>query len=380
MAEKRDYYDVLGINKASTQAEIKSAYRKLAKKLHPDNKETGDAEKFKEATEAYSVLSDESKKQTYDQFGHSAFDQSAGGQNPFSGTGFEGFNFGGGFGDLNDLFAQMFGQSFGGRTSQNPNGPRHGENSFMRIKINFMDSVLGRKFTIPLTTEQTCKDCGGNGAKNGTELENCSHCGGKGRVLQQQRSIFGVFQSETVCPYCNGTGKKIKVTCPTCNGKGFTKNTEKVDLNIPAGIQSGQEVYVRGKGGRGINGGQNGDLIIEIIVEPHKTFERSGNDIHINTQIDFIDLCLGTEITVPTIYGEVELKIPAGTQPNQILKLKDKGVKSVRSKNYGDQFVHIEAKTPTNLSKDQKTMLENFRSLSKKDETPFGKFKKSFRK
>lgn len=382
MAEKRDYYEVLGVSKSATQDEIKSAYRKLAKKYHPDNKETGDAEKFKEASEAYSVLGDENKRKTYDQFGHAAFDQNAGGANPFNGSGFEGFNFNGGdFSDLNDILNSMFGGfgGFGSRSRNSYSGPIKGGDTLLRIRIKFMDAVKGTKLTIPLNYEETCEHCHGNGAKNGTALDTCPDCKGRGRIITQQRTIFGMMQSESACPRCHGTGKIIRESCPECAGKGYKKVKKDIEVSIPQGINDGQRIRVSGKGERGINGGANGDLYIEVVVQKHDSFVRDGNDIYLTVPVDFYDCCLGTEISVPTCYGDEKLTIPAGTQPGAILKIKGKGVKDVRSDRYGDQFVNIEVKIPTKLSREQKKLLENYKETTNKDDNFFTKFKKTFK-
>lgn len=385
MAAKRDYYEVLGVNKSASQDEIKKAYRQLAKKYHPDNKETGDAEKFKECSEAFSVLGDANKRKTYDQFGSAAFDQNAGGSNPFSGSGFEGFNFNGGsFDDLNDILSKMFGGFGGGfsssRSSYSQGGSIRGDDTLMRIKINFMDAVNGKTVTIPLTYDEKCSSCNGTGALNGTEFTTCSKCGGSGRVVTQQRTIFGVMQSESACPNCGGTGKIIKTKCPNCGGKGYTTVKKDIDVKIPAGIQSGQQVRLAGKGGRGLNGGENGDLYIEVIVAKHDYFTREGNDIHIEIPLDFVDACLGTTVSVPTVYGDADLKIPAGTQPNAILSIKGKGVKDLRGNGYGDEYVHVNIKTPTYLNKEQKKALEDFKKASKSGDNLFDKFKRAFKK
>ena len=383
---KRDYYEILGVSKSATQDEIKKAYRKLAKQYHPDNKETGDAEKFKECSEAFSVLSDPQKRSTYDQFGHAAFDQTSGGANPFSGSGFEGFNFNGGsFDDLNDILNKMFGGfggGFGGFSSSRSSrsgGPQRGDDTMMRIKINFMDAINGKTVTIPLTYDEKCSSCGGTGALNGTEYTTCPTCKGRGRVLTQQRSIFGIIQQESVCPDCHGSGKKIKTPCPNCDGKGYNRVKKEIEVKIPAGIQSGQQIRVQGKGERGLNGGNNGDLYIEVVVAKHEFFIRDGNDIHIDVPLDFIDACLGTTISVPTVYGEAELKINPGTQPNDILTLKGKGVKDLRGNGYGNEYVHIILKTPTYLNKDQKKALEDFKRATKQGDTFFDKFKRAFK-
>ena len=386
MAAKRDYYEVLGVSKTATQDEIKSAYRKLAKKYHPDNKETGDAEKFKEASEAFSVLGDEQKRKTYDQFGQAAFDQNAGGANPFRGSGFEGFNFGNGdFGDLNDILNSMFGGfGFGGSRSSSrrtsSRGPIRGDDTLMRVRISFMQAVEGTKITLPLSYEETCSHCHGTGAKNGEAYSTCPDCNGRGVIITQQRTIFGMMQSESSCPRCHGTGKIIREVCPDCNGKGYNKVKKDVDINIPKGINNGQKIRVAGKGERGINGGENGDLYVEIVVQNHPQFVRDGNDIHLTVPIDFVDACLGTKIVVPTVYGDCELEVPSGTQPNAVLRLKGKGVKDVRQEKYGDEFINMDIKTPTKLSKEQKELLLRFKAASGSGESLFDKFKKAFKK
>ena len=384
---KRDYYEVLGVDKTASQDDIKKAYRKLAKMYHPDNKETGDAEKFKECTEAFSVLNDPQKRKTYDQFGQAAFDQTAGGANPFSGSGFEGFNFNGGsFDDLNDILNKMFGGfggGFGGgftSSRRSSSGPRRGDDTMMRVKINFMDAINGKTITLPLTYDEKCTSCNGTGALHGTDYTVCPTCKGKGHVLTQQRSIFGIIQQESVCPDCGGTGKKIKNICPDCGGKGYKRVKKDIDIKIPAGIQSGQQIRVQGKGERGMNGGDNGDLYIEVIVAKHDFFTRDGNDIHINIPLDFVDACLGCTITVPTVYGDSEVKIPAGTQPNDIITLRGKGVKDLRGNGYGNEYVHVNLKTPTYLNKDQKKALEDFKKATSQGDTFFDKFKRAFKK
>lgn len=385
MATKRDYYEVLGLSKNASQDDIKKAYRQLAKKYHPDNKETGDAEKFKECTEAYTVLSDENKKSKYDQFGHAAFDTSSGGSNPFAGSGFEGFNFNGGdFGDLNDILSSMFGFNFGfggkSRSSSRGNHVSRGEDTLMRIKISFVDAALGTTISLPISYEESCPHCNGTGAKNGAAFATCSECGGSGVVLTQQRTIFGIMQSQTTCPHCGGSGKIIRESCPHCNSKGYVKTKKTIEVKIPAGINNGQQIRVQGKGGRGLNGGPNGDLYLEVLVSSHQYFERDRNDIHLTIPVDFVDACLGCELTVPTLYGDVTMKVPAGTQFSQVFKLKNKGVKDIRSSIYGDQYVHLNIKTPTELNKEQKELLIRFKEASKYKESWFDKFKRNFKK
>ncbi len=367
MAEKRDYYEVLGITKGASDDEIKKAYRKMAKKYHPDvNKDPGAEEKFKEVNEAYEVLSDPQKKATYDQFGHAGMD----------GASFGGGGFGaGGFGGFEDIFGSFFGGGFGGqRRAQS--GPRKGNDRFMQMRIDFMDAIFGKTETVTLEVDEQCSECLGSGAKSKSDIETCSTCHGTGRVVTQQRTAFGVFQNESVCPDCHGTGKKIKNKCPKCNGKGYEHKRVKLDIKIPAGIQSGQQVRVPNKGERGINGGPNGDLYIEIIVARHKNFVREGNDIRISIPISVVDATLGCEVDVPTVYGDVSLKIPAGTQHGTQMRLKGKGVKSQRGQ--GDQYVEVRLEVPTKLSRDEKELYEKLRKANQ-SESVFEKFKKAFK-
>ncbi len=374
MANKRDFYEVLGLKKSASKDEIKSAYRKLAKKYHPDiNKEKDAEEKFKEIQEAYDILYDDQKRQTYDQFGHAAFEQ--GGGNGFGGGGFQGQ----GFGDINldDIFSSFFGGG-SSRRSRNPSGPIRGEDTLMRVKINFMDAILGKKITISVTYDEKCDRCNGTGADSPSDLETCPNCHGSGVVKTQRRTFIGVMESQDVCPTCGGKGKIVKKPCSKCGGKGYNRVKKDVEVNIPAGINNGQQIRISGKGSRGSNGGENGDLYLEIIVANHKHFKRNGDDIHIEVPITFIDASLGCKIDVPTVYGEVEVNVPSGTQPQQILKLKGKGVKNMRDGKFGDQYIHLDIRTPESLSKEQKSLLENFKTSIK--ESLFDKFKKAFKK
>ena len=375
MADKRDYYEVLGVNKSASKDEIKSAYRKLAKKYHPDNKETGDEAKFKEIQEAYDILYDDQKRSAYDQFGHAAFDQAGGnpGANPFQGGGF------GGFGDLGDIFSQFFGG--GGRQRANPNAPRRGNDVVKRVKIDFMDAINGRDIEIPIEVDEPCPTCGGTGAKSPSDVQTCSQCQGRGYVSVKRQSLFGAITSQETCPTCGGTGKIIREKCKDCNGKGYIHKKKNIKVHIPAGIKEGQQIISRGNGERGYNGGQNGDLYIEILVKEHQFFKREGNDIELDIPLDFADACLGTKIDVPTVYGDMTLTIPAGSQPNQILRMKGCGVKDLRSGKPGDQYVRLNIKVPTSLSKKQKELLDQFKEeTGKKNENLFDKFKKMFKK
>ena len=378
MADKRDYYEVLGLSKGASEDDIKKAYRKLAKKYHPDINKAPDAEaKFKEINEAYEVLSDSQKKAAYDQFGFAGMD----GAN-FNGQGFGGFG-GMNMDDLGDIFSSFMGGmgggfsgfGFGGRGSRRT-GPMKGDNRYMSMDIDFLDAIHGVDKTININVDKKCSHCDGTGAESKSDIETCPTCHGSGVSTRQARTPFGVIQQQGVCPDCNGTGKKIKKKCPHCNGTGYNNVKEQVEVNIPAGISSGQQVRIQGYGERGENGGPNGDLYIEIRVRPHKYFIREGNDIYIKVPITSVEATLGTKIDVPTAYGDVELTIPAGTQPNSKLRLKGYGVKELRSNSKGDQYVEVEVSIPKKLSKEEKELYEK---LSQKKENIFDKFKKNFK-
>ena len=376
MATKRDFYDVLGISKSASKDDIKASYRKLAKQYHPDLNKAPDAEKkFKEVQEAYDILFDEQKRAAYDQFGHAAFDQQGGGGNPFQGGGFGGFS---GFQDvdLGDVFGSFFGG--GQRRSRQPSGPQRGADTQMRLRIDFMDAINGKKLTIPIQYDESCLTCAGSGARSSSDLETCRQCNGSGRQRVRQRTILGMMETEAVCDNCQGRGKKIKATCATCQGKGYNRTKTDIEVNIPAGINTGQQIRISGKGERGDLGGPNGDLYLDISINKHPHFNREGNDIHLEIPISFVDATLGVTLDIPTVYGDVSLMIPAGTQPDKVLKVKGKGVKDLRGQAPGDQYIHLKIETPTNLSKKQKDLLESFRS-DEQQETSFKKFKKFFR-
>lgn len=376
---KRDFYEVLGLSKGASKDEIKSSYRKLAKKYHPDiNKEPGAEEKFKEVQEAYDVLYDDKKRQMYDQFGMAAFEQGAstgGNGNPFQNGGFSSQGFGDV--DLGDIFSSFFGG--GSRQRKQSFGPQRGDDTLQRIRIPFMDAILGKKVLVPVEYDEKCSKCGGTGAKSPEFIKTCSHCGGKGYIRTQQRTLFGVMEGQQVCPTCGGTGKIISEKCPECGGKGHKHIKRDMEVNIPAGINAGQQIVVRGKGEVGKNGGENGDLYLEIVIIPHAFFKRDGNDIHLNVPISFIDAILGKKIDVPTVYGTVETTIPAGTQPNQIIRLKGRGIKDMRRGTPGDEYIHVIVKTPTKISKEQKELLEKYQEKESKSDSLFEKFKNSFR-
>ena len=369
MATQRDYYEILELSKGASEAEIKKAYRKLAKKFHPDvSKEKDAADKFKEVQEAYDVLSDPQKKSSYDQFGH---------------AGMDGANFGGGFSGFgasgfDDIFSSFFGGMGGSTARRNNTAPHQGENRFMQMRVSFMDAIYGKTEDITLDVDEQCTECLGSGAKSKSDIEVCPTCKGSGRVLSQQRTPFGVFQSESVCPTCRGSGKHIKTVCPKCHGNGYERKRITVEVKIPAGIQTGQQLRVSGKGERGTNGGPNGDLYIEILVTKHEHFIRDGKDISIYVPISALDATLGCKIDVPTVYGEVELKIPSGTQHNQKFRLRGKGVKSDRTN--GDQYVIVEIKIPKSISKDEQEMYQKLKEIEKtQKKSVFDRFKEAFK-
>lgn len=375
MATKRDYYEVLGVSKTASADEIKKAYRQLAKKYHPDiNKEEGAEQKFKEVQEAYDVLSDETKRKTYDQFGHAAFD-------PNSGAGPGGF---GGFGDafndvdLGDIFSSFFGG--GGRRRSQQSGPRRGDDSFLRVRISFMDAVKGKVVEVPVEYDEACAHCHGTGAQSPSDVEVCKTCNGTGRVKQRSQTFFGTVEQVVSCPECHGTGKHVKVKCTSCSGSGYKHVKSKIEVKIPAGINTGQQIRINGKGGRGSDGGENGDLYLEILVDKHDTFQRDGNDIHITIPIFVTDAILGTILTVPTVNGEADLKVPEGMQVDTVLRMKGKGVTTARG-NVGDQYVHLEVKIPTKLTDEQRELLKKFDELEQAKPTKssfFNRFKKKF--
>ena len=377
MADKKDLYETLGVNKSASKDEIKSAYRKLAKKYHPDNHETGNADKFKEVQEAYDILYDDQKRSAYDQFGFAAFEQGAGqpGGNPFEG----GFGFGGDAGvDLGDIFSSIFG---GGRRAQkSKTGPRRGDDAIIRVKVDFMDTITGRDIEIPLTIDEPCAACGGTGAKSPSDIKTCPNCNGQGYVRTARRSLFGMVEQQEECMRCSGRGKIISTPCPSCGGKGYNRVKKNIKVHIIAGINNGQQIRVQGMGERGANGGPNGDLFVEVNVKPHQYFKRDGNDIHLNVPIDFVDAILGTSVDVPTVYGEATLNIPAGTQPGQIFRMKGQGVKDLRSGKPGDQYIHLDIKMPTSLNKEQKELLNKYRDSTKKDDSLLARFKRMFKK
>ena len=358
MAEKRDYYEILGVQKGATQDEIKKAYRKITKENHPDLHPGDKAceERFKEANEAYEILSDEEKRKKYDQFGHAAFDPNAG----FNGAGgFGGFD---GFGGFGDIFGDIFGGfgGFGGGTRANPNAPRKGENLRTNVNISFEEAAFGCKKEVTVIRVESCPDCGGSGCAEGTTPEICPDCGGSGQVRVNQRTPFGMVQSTTTCSRCGGSGKIIHQPCKTCKGKGNVRRQQKIEVNIPAGIDDGQTISKTGAGNAGINGGPNGDLLVSVTVRPHQRFERDGTSVLLEQEISYAQAVLGAEIEVPTIDGKVKLTIPEGTQPGAVFRLKGKGIPYLRGSGRGDQFISVTIKVPKNLSSSQKELLRQF--------------------
>ena len=367
MAQKTDLYQVLGVNKSASKDEIKSAYRKLAKKYHPDNKETGDEKKFKEVQEAYDILYDDQKRAAYDRFGFAAFDQAGanpGQGNPFSG--FSGFQGGNPFGDegidLGDIFSSFFG---GGsqRRSQSAAGPLRGSDIVMKLTVDFMDTINGKDVSIPYTYDMPCPDCNGTGAKTPNDVKTCSNCNGRGYVRVQRRSLFGVVESQEVCPTCGGKGKIIVNPCSKCNGKGYIRSKIDLKLHIPAGINNGQQIRVSGKGERGRNGGPNGDLYVQMDVKKHPIFTRNGNDIYVDLTLSMVDAALGEDVEIETVYGKKILSIPSGTQPNTTLRMKGYGVKDLKTGKPGDQYVNVKIVIPTSLKRNEKDLLNQFKAL-----------------
>ena len=354
---KRDYYEVLGVEKNAAEDQIKKAYRKLAAKYHPDVNHEADAEeRFKEINEAYEVLSDPDKRARYDQFGFAGvdpnFNPGGAGGNPFGGFG--GFS---GFGDLGDLFGDFFGSRSSGRS---PNGPRRGENLSAQVDLTFEEAAFGVEKELNIPRVETCDVCGGSGATPGTRPETCSRCRGTGQVRTQQSFMGMTMQSTTACPDCGGSGTIVRTPCSRCKGKGRIKRTKRIKVSIPAGVDNGQSVRVRNEGNAGANGGPNGDLLVAVRIRPHELFTRQGSDVYCEMPISFAQAACGAEIEVPTLDGKVRYMVPEGTQTGTTFRLKGKGIPYVGYKNRGDQFVKVVVETPTHLTKEQKELLRKF--------------------
>ena len=354
MAEKKDYYEVLGVNKGASDDEIKKAYRQMAKKYHPDlNPGDKDAEqKFKEVNEAYSVLSDPDKKSKYDRFGHAGVDPNYGA----GGAGFGGFS-GMDF-DVSDIFSSFFGGSFG--TSSRRNMPVQGEDREVRVNLTFEEAVFGCEKNIKFYRIEKCEDCGGTGAAKGTSPTTCPDCSGTGRVRAQQRTPFGVMQTQRTCDKCRGTGKIINTPCQTCSGKGYVRKQKNFTVTIPAGIDNGQSITLRGQGDIGQNGGPNGDLYVTVSVAKHSLFKRDGMNISYEIPITFSEAALGTKIQIPTLEGREDYTIPEGTQSGTVFTLKNRGVTEVRGTRKGNLSFKVNVEVPRNLSSKQKELLKAF--------------------
>lgn len=375
--EKRDYYEVLGVERGAGEEEIKKAYKKLARKYHPDMN-PGDKEaeeKFKEINEANEVLSDPEKKARYDQFGFAGVDPSygGGGGGAYGGAGFD-------FGDLGDIFGSFFGGGFGGGGVRR-NGPLRGESIRASVTVSFTEAAFGCEKSITLERSEPCATCGGNGCAPGTTPEVCPDCRGTGVVTRAQRTPFGVMQSQAPCSKCSGTGKIIHQPCPDCHGGGAVRHRRTIKVNIPAGIDDGQTISLRGQGHAGRNGGQSGDLLITVMVRPHEVFRREGTSVFCEAPITFAQAVLGAELEIPTIDGKVKYTIPEGTQTGTVFRLKGKGIPSLNGRGRGDQYVTVTIETPKGLNREQKEALRAFsETLGENNYEKQRNFFKKFRK
>ena len=366
----RDYYETLGVAKNATSDEIKSAYRKMAKKYHPDlhKDDENAAKKFQEINEAYQVLSDDQKRSQYDQFGHDAYTRSAqtGGQPGGGFGGFEGF---GGFGGFDDILNSFF----GGGSSQRRNGPRRGADIEVNVTISFEEAAFGVKRDITVTRKEQCEVCGGSGAKPGTTVKTCPRCGGSGQIRQQQQTLFGMSVVNVPCPDCRGEGKIIETPCEHCRGVGLVNKTRTISINIPAGIDNDQVMTLSGQGDMGYKGGPAGNVLVYIRVKPHKTFVREGVNLRMDMNISFAQAALGDEIEIPTLSGNVKYNLPAGTQTGTTFRLRDKGIKYLRQDKYGDLYVKVNIEVPRKLTDRQRELLIEFSGIEPKKK---GRFKK----
>lgn len=361
MADKRDYYEVLGVQKSASADEIKKAYRSLARKYHPDlHPDDADcAEKFKEVNEAYEILSDPSKKERYDQFGHAGVDPNYGGGGFGGGAG--GFN---PFGDMGDIFENLFGGGFGGFSSgggrSRANAPRRGQDIEVTATIDFMEACTGVKHDVKISRQEKCPDCNGSGAAAGSTPQTCPECNGMGQVKVGQRTPFGVISSQKVCSKCGGKGKIVSNPCTKCGGNGRVRTSKTLSVDIPAGIDDGQVLRVTGQGDSGLNGGPNGNLNVTVRVKSHPIFERDGYDVHCEIPISYAQAVMGDELIVPTIDGQVKYSISEGTQSGTVFRLKGKGIKKLQRSDRGDQYVKVYVEVPKNLDKKQKELLKEF--------------------
>ena len=351
-----EYYDRLGVSKDASQDEIKRAYRKMSKKYHPDiNKEPGAEEKYKEVQEAYETLSDDQKRAAYDQYGPDGANAGFGGQG-----GFGGFDGGAGFGGFEDIFSSFF----GGGASRNPNAPRQGDDLQYRVNLSFEEAVFGAEKEVHYNREATCKTCSGSGAKPGTSPVTCGRCHGQGVINVDTQTPLGVMRRQVTCDVCHGTGQEIKDPCQTCHGTGHEKQSHKVSVKIPAGVETGQQIRLAGQGEAGFNGGPYGDLFVIINVNPSDKFTRDGSTIYYTLNISFVQAALGDTVEVPTVHGNVEMTIPAGTQTGKTFRLKGKGAPRLRGGSQGDQHVTVKIVTPTKLNDAQKEALLAFAKAS----------------
>ena len=350
-----EYYDRLGVSKDASQDEIKRAYRKMSKKYHPDiNKEPGAEEKYKEVQEAYETLSDDQKRAAYDQYGPD-------GANGFGGQGgFGGFDGGAGFGGFEDIFSSFF----GGSATRNPNAPRQGDDLQYRVNLSFEEAIFGAEKEVHYNREATCKTCSGSGAKPGTSPVTCGRCHGQGVINVDTQTPLGMMRRQVTCDVCHGTGQEIKEPCQTCHGTGHEKQSHKVSVKIPAGVETGQQIRLAGQGEAGFNGGPYGDLFVVINVNPSDKFTRDGSTIYYTLNISFVQAALGDTVEVPTVHGNVEMTIPAGTQTGKTFRLKGKGAPRLRGGSQGDQHVTVKIVTPTKLNDAQKEALLAFAKAS----------------
>ena len=368
----KNYYEILGVEKSASPEELKAAYRKLAKKYHPDLFTTASdeekkkaEEQFKEINHAYDVLSDPQKKAAYDAYGDENGPQpGAGGFGGFGGQG-------GGFGGFNmdDIFSSIF-EGFGGGRNSNPNGPRRGQDILTAATITFDEAAFGVQRIVSIKRYESCPDCKGTGAKDGTAYKTCTKCGGRGKVMMRQNSIFGTVTTETACPDCKGRGRIITETCKTCNGQGRSEKLRDVKINIPAGIDNGQRITYQGEGHSGVNGGDKGSLVVEIRVQPHKLFVRTGKDLKMTVPINFAEAALGCTLTIPTLYGEQTLKVPEGTQSGTEFKIKNCGIKDLRSSSKGDLYVKVDVEVPKSVTREQKELLKKLSETSEQKQYP----------
>ena len=353
----QEYYDRLGVSKDASQEEIKKAYRKMSKKYHPDiNKEPGAEEKYKEVQEAYDTLGDEQKRAAYDQYGPA-------GANGFNGGagGFGGFDGAGGFGGFEDIFSSFFG---GGAAQRNPNAPRHGDDLQYRVQLKFEEAIFGTEKEVTYNREATCHTCGGSGAKPGTSPVTCHKCHGQGVITVDTQTPLGTMRRQVTCDVCHGTGQEIKDPCPTCHGTGHEKEKHTVSVKIPAGVETGQQIRLAGQGEVGFNGGPYGDLFVMITVQPSDKFDREGSTIYYTLNLNIVQAALGDVVDVPTVHGDVELSIPAGTQTGKTFRLRGKGAPKLRGGGQGDEHVTVKVVTPTKLNSAQKEALRAFAEAS----------------